>query len=338
MLRWLFYPERIIKQCQGLYIYTYCTASNVHNENSANANLQYSPKEELKILQIINKANLMEVSRYNISKANARKLILHRKVHGNFTSICDLFDIKCMKHNILHNFCNSIILNKKKELLDEDILKKHITPVITNDMRKNITSALALHFCNNTISWACLDQNYTILFWDYREIAVRKVSTNLVELIKMTSDITKVIPRADIIVIEEDKITLNTKTTLQWNNLQQHQIIAITLTQLINDIDKCVEQSSALSGVTNIFTLRHRLSAHFIGLVLGTEVISAKYIIEKLVNPQQEEPQFITPMPAIILSEDMKNMYKQMNALKREQMGWALLKAITFIKALSLDQ
>lgn len=197
---------------------------------------------------------------------------------------------------------------------------------------------MALHFCNNTISWACLDQNYTILFWDYREIAVRKVSTNLVELIKMTSDITKVIPRADIIVIEEDKITLNTKTTLQWNNLQQHQIIAITLTQLINDIDKCVEQSSALSGVTNIFTLRHRLSAHFIGLVLGTEVISAKYIIEKLVNPQQEEPQFITPMPAIILSEDMKNMYKQMNALKREQMGWALLKAITFIKALSLDQ
>lgn len=79
----------------------------------------------------------------------------------------------------------------------------------------------------------------------------------------------------------------------------------------------------------NICIFRKRVLSKIYGLVIQNETISSQYILQHLL--QENDELLKTKEPRVLIRTDLRNMYNAQAPVLQEQMGWSLLIALAFI-------
>lgn len=79
-----------------------------------------------------------------------------------------------------------------------------------------------------------------------------------------------------------------------------------------------------------MYILKSRSTAQFFKLRIGNETIAAKYILEKILNKTDESDENLKQIQ-ISINNEIKQKYIKKIAEEKEQIGWSLLTALTFI-------
>lgn len=76
-----------------------------------------------------------------------------------------------------------------------------------------------------------------------------------------------------------------------------------------------------------MYILNPLMTANFFHLILGTEVLATKYIMDVILNDIKLNNQ---KLDQVHIDDELKSKYKKLDNTRREQINWSLLKALTF--------
>lgn len=89
------------------------------------------------------------------------------------------------------------------------------------------------------------------------------------------------------------------------------------------------EKNNSSNFLNNLYILKSQTTAQFFKLRIGNETIAANYILEKILNKTETDENL--KQIQIYINNDIKQKYKEKIVEEREQIGWSLLTALTFV-------
>jgi len=78
--------------------------------------------------------------------------------------------------------------------------------------------------------------------------------------------------------------------------------------------------------------LRRNVLQRIYNLVVGKEVISTQYAMQKLMEENDEMSRFEEHLPNILIRRDLRQMYSKEKLINQEQISWSLLIALAFME------
>ncbi|EGI60314.1 PREDICTED: transcription elongation factor, mitochondrial-like isoform X1 [Acromyrmex echinatior] len=289
-----------------------------------------SPEDKNKILQVINNKTTEDLLQYSITKKRAQKLESYRENNGPFESLDDLLQVKGMKNRWLYNFYKSIIYGKKRKNPKKTMSTLIITPRSIGNNHKNVNTVLGIYVGHDIISWSLLNRNCEVLQWSYKSFPRKEKKENILSLLQTTLPIAKKLPKADQYIMQEIGSGVNHIQNIRFyqNCTQQSLIGAIILSHLTIVDSKFNDTTEFVAN--NIYILRQRVLRKIYGLVIDNETISTQYMLQKLLQGNDELIK--TKEPKVLIRAELRNMYNTQSSICQEQIGWSLLIALAFVE------
>ncbi|XP_058116647.1 uncharacterized protein LOC131287598 [Anopheles ziemanni] len=306
----------------------------------------YSDEETKKILNTLNEQDVEELYKYNISKYRLKKIEGWRKKFGAFLSLEQVLELDGFGVTVLRKFYDSIVHGPKE---DADVAPKAIkkevkftTPALSPQVIPKIGSCVSVYIGLDYVTWARFkldkDQPTSLTGWNSYNISDRKLHIN--ELIRNVSQINRLIPEADVYVVENPPVAQASAmgSAVQTNiNVQRSQLIGMLMLMLANrpsPLTGNVEHPTDGTIGSNVFFLKQYLSARLFGIFIGNERVSSEDVIrslmERQLGPNEEALESIQSRLAI--PSGLKIVYEENDRAEREFLGQSLLLGLTFLR------
>ncbi|XP_076753418.1 uncharacterized protein LOC143424913 [Xylocopa sonorina] len=288
--------------------------SNVEND----AGQKWFSEKEDEILQIVNESNVKELSKY-IQSSYAETIISNRTNNGPYKSLNDLVSQNKLTSDNLNNFYTLIINHKVKK-------RKWKKFVVTPDVKTIMMpkTILGIHVGSNAITWTLLNCDFKILDWDCLCWHNQTTDINTFNLINLASSIAQTLPVSSCYVIEELKMT--NKSLYHMLSIQQQLNIAIMSCLKLMENQR---RNNSMEPKNSVYVLQYLTSARFLNLIVGNEVIAAKYIMKLILNNEAIDNK---GLQFVHVDDELKKKFTARSLEQQEQIGWSVAKAITFIR------
>ncbi|XP_043787312.1 uncharacterized protein LOC122712061 [Apis laboriosa] len=238
--------------------------------------------------------------------------------NGPYSSLNDLLIKTNINEDILNEFYNSILNHEK--ISPKKINQFIVTPDISGiEMPQMI---LGINVGPNAISWTLLNSNFHILNWDCFVWRDKTSKTTIYDIINLTSSF-----------VQELSIFNNSLTSFVIEEIDMAKMLCYQF-QIIIGIASCLkllsyqEKNNSSKFYDNLYILKSRSTARFFKLRIGNETIAAKYILEKILNKTDETDE---NLKQICINNEIKQKYIEKISEEKEQIGWSLLTALTFV-------
>ncbi|XP_061936036.1 uncharacterized protein LOC107992434 isoform X2 [Apis cerana] len=310
------YTFKIKKNLQIILLQK-CFNSTINVQKIFKNNLQNSIKYENKILKIINNNNLKDLTKY-IHPTFAETIISSYIENGPYKSLNDLLIKTNINENILNEFYNSILNHEK--IPPKKINKFTVTPNISGIKMPQMI--LGIHVGPNAISWTLLNSNFKILNWDCLVWRNKTSKITTYDIISSTSSFVQELP-----------ISNNSSISFVMEEIDASKMLCYQF-QIIIGVASCLklllcqEENNSSKFSNNLYILKPRSTARFFKLRVGNETIAANYILEKILNKTNETDE---NLKQIQIYNKIKKKYMEKIAEEKEQIGWSLLTALTFV-------
>lgn len=293
------------------------TASKRDDGNSIEA--KWFLEKEDEILNLVNKSNIKELTKY-IQQPLAETIISNRTADGPYKSLDELLSKNEIDSDSLNKFYTLIIDHKMQR---RKWKKFTITPdVKTIMMPKTI---LGIHVGPTAITWTLMNSNCQVLDWDCIVWRDKFSKMNTYDLINLTSSIACALPESNSYVIEEFQIGKKSMQHILFNQ----QLVTIGISSCLKLIQKQRTSNSLGNLESNIYVLHPLASARFFNLMIGQEVIASEYVTKVILNDVETDKK---EAQDVRINNELKKKYMDKEPDHREQMGWSLLKALTFVR------
>ncbi|XP_063977547.1 uncharacterized protein LOC135162716 [Diachasmimorpha longicaudata] len=323
---WLTESTALFRQLQGR-----CRSQIINKLKFSSASKCYSPRkssstfseeEETVIVDTINKCEVSDFAKYDIKEGPLKRLLAQRAKHGTFRDFNDV--LMTLDISSLVKFCTSI-LNGGKQVRSTkgNSPKSIVTPAVTSPMA--IKSILGVHVWGNAVSWALLEPDGQINEWHFEQLNLSKM--NIISLVSLITELTLRMPHADAYVMEADGYAAlgKLKPATYFIHLQRQQIIAMIISG-IGMRRHLTNKEEICTG--NFYMMQARSPAKMFNLILGSEMVSAKAIISKIIFEQQV--MYMPQLPPIIINPRIVTTYNSYDIATREQMHSVLLLTLAF--------
>ncbi|CAD1478950.1 unnamed protein product, partial [Heterotrigona itama] len=284
---------------------------SIMTENNGENNVKFSKSKNSKLLELINTSNLEQLSQF-IETSHAETIISIRK-KGVYKSLNDLSLRTEINNDALAKFYQ-LISNCK---ISKDIWNKYIT----SDEILMPATTLALHVGPFAINWIVVNCDFKILDWDSRVWQNETSKITTYDIINLVASVTQQLPVCNCYVIEEIKMIKN-KSSI--NLLIQNQIS----TGIASCVKLITNQGTNNSPKNKLYLLKSSASARYFHLIVGSEAISANYVMKKILSDTDINDE---TLQRVSVDEKLKRKYNKMLSDEKEQVGWSLLKALTFM-------
>ncbi|XP_055626669.1 uncharacterized protein LOC129768805 [Toxorhynchites rutilus septentrionalis] len=297
----------------------------------------YSEDETRKILDTLNKDDVEQLYKYNISKYRLKKIDDWRKKFGSFMTLDDVLELDGFGINVLRKFCDSIVKCPSVETTQTKPAKKDVkftTPVIPVHVVPRIKSCVSLHIGLDFITWAKFEierQKPSVLAgWSSFAIPDRKLHVS--ELIRNVTQLNHLIPEADVYVVENPAVaqSMAMGNALQTNiNVQKSQLIAMIMLMLSSRPTDDVELKEC-----NVFFMKQYSSARLFGIFVGSERISAEGVVRSLIEHRvgPNESQLNEQQSELIIPSGLRVVYEGCDRAEKEFMGQSMLLGLSFLR------
>ncbi|KAK9305977.1 hypothetical protein QLX08_003210 [Tetragonisca angustula] len=312
MLRTLYLLSYTFKIKKNLWIQPLKICSIMTESNSEN-NVKFS-KFKSSILQLINTSGLKQLSQF-IEESHAKTIISIRKKDGLYKSLNDLSLRTEINNDVLDKFYQSISNHE----ISTDIWSKYITP--NKIIFQMPATTLAIHVGPSAINWTVVNCDFKILDWDSRVWRNETSNITTYDTINLIASVTQQLPVCDCYVMEEIKMIKN-KSSI--NLLIQNQIS----TGIASCLKLITNQGTNNSSKNRLYLLKSFSSARYFHLIIGSEAISTDYIMKKILSDTDVDDKILQ---RVNVDEKLKRKYNKMFTDEKEQIGWSLLKALTFM-------
>ncbi|XP_076662200.1 uncharacterized protein LOC143365685 [Halictus rubicundus] len=200
--------------------------------------------------------------------------------------------------------------------------KVRVTPKIKN--AEMIKTTLAVHVGPSILSWAFVDCNFNVLDWDWYVWCGEKAKSRSFDLINLVLSIVPILPEAGAYVMEDVPIPHKGNKSIQKLLTQQQLAASIMSCTLFRD--RLLSPSPSSKSTNKIYVLRTHSTAHWYDLFVGSEIISTDYVMKTLLNSNQPQ----TDKLYASVKTELLDKYTKAEVDEREQINWALLKALLF--------
>lgn len=78
--------------------------------------------------------------------------------------------------------------------------------------------------------------------------------------------------------------------------------------------------------------LRQQILQKIYGLIIKNEVISTQYMLQKLLQENEEVAEVKEHLPKILIGTKLRRMYDEQSPIYQEQISWSLLIALAFVE------
>ncbi|KAK1132399.1 hypothetical protein K0M31_016508 [Melipona bicolor] len=311
MLRTLYKLTYTFKIKKNLWIQPLKICFIMTESNSEN-NVKFS-KSKRSSLQLINTSDLKQLSKF-IEASHAKTIISIRKKDGLYKSLNDLSLRTKINNDVLAKFHRSIS--------NYEISMRTWSKYVTHDeiIFQMPATTLAIHVGPSAINWTVVNCDFKILDWDSRvwQNGTSKITTY--DTINLIASITQQLPVCNCYVMEEIKM-INNKSS---NLLIQNQIN----TGIASCLKLITNQGTNNSPKNRLYLLKSSASARYFHLIIGSEAISANYVMKKILSDTDVNDKMLQ---RVNVDEKLKRKYNEMFTDEKEQIGWSLLKALTFM-------
>ena len=305
--------------------------------------------------------------------ARAKKIAVRKQKHGHFTSIEEILELDGFGIKVLEKFCNSVLnfdessnAIKPGTFEDSNTKKKlqFVTPILSEPLRKTITSCVAFHVDLKYIGWSkvSLSQDETIYVdeWVCHEIGNEAAKMSLSDLTEILVFLNGLIPTADVYVLESllaPQAQKQPGSLIQMNlNIQRYQIVAMlsilmaSRPTVLGQIDESKEENDErttaqcqdaqpdkdekkIKQKMRSFFLKNFLSSRLYKTYIGTERVSTENTIENIIyHNDSSEPPKSGPYSKIKIHQGLRYQFEDNDRIQREFMGQSLLNALAFLK------
>lgn len=295
------------------------------NEGSKKCNFHYSAEEQQKLLKKINESSSDDLQRFSITSKRLEHLQKSRKEVGGFSTVDQLLSVCGLGDKSIKKFLDSILYDRKEEQIMSKI-QNFITPHIAESQRMRLQNVVGIHVLGNSITWAKINKDGLLSDWIVDELDLSWKKRHPTNLLEEAYGIVQKLPAADVYVMEDNGNSAQHLKNNIISALQSHQLCAMLLTLL---------NSSKGNDSTNVFFLRHHLSARLFQTLVGNERISCQTIVQKLldgVHPDGQEYLKIKVDPGL------QNLYYSSGNVEKEIMCHSLLLSITFMELVILGR
>ncbi|XP_053680493.1 uncharacterized protein LOC128731400 [Anopheles nili] len=335
--------QLVRRQLFGRFGYFVHTRSiNVDSSTRLGFPCAYSDEETKKILNTLNEQDVEELYKYNISKYRLKKIEGWRKKFGSFLSLEQVLELDGFGVTVLRKFYDSIVHGPKEDTVTATkAIKKDVkftTPLLTAQMIPKIGSCVSLYVGLDYVTWAYFklekERPTTLAGWNSYNISDRKL--HLSELIRCVSQISRLIPEADVYVVENPPVAQASAmgSAVQTNiNMQRSQLIGMLMLMLA-DRPSGPAQSTSDSTDSNVFFLKQYLSARLFGIFVGNERVSSQDVIrslmERQIGPNEDELESV--QSRLSIPSGLRIIYEENDSTEREFLGQSLLLGLSFLR------
>ncbi|XP_043512276.1 uncharacterized protein LOC122529857 isoform X2 [Frieseomelitta varia] len=278
---------------------------------SNSENVKFS-KSKSSILQLINTSGLKQLSQF-IEASHAKTIISIRKKDGLYKSLNDLSLRTEINNDVLAKFYQTI-----SNEIPTHIWSKYITP--NKRIFQMPATTLAIHVGPSAINWTVVNCDFKILDWDSRVWRNETSNITTYDTINLIASVTQQLPVCNCYVMEEIKMIKNKSSNLLIQN-QINTGIASCLKLITN-------QGTNNSSKNRLYLLKSFASARYFHLTIGSEAVSTDYIMKKILSDTDVDDEILQ---RVNVDEKLKRKYNKMFTDEKEQIGWSVLKALTFM-------
>lgn len=272
------------------------------------------------ILDKLNKSSVADLSKFKISEPRASKIVKHRADNGNFHSCEELLEIKGVGGaSAVNKLFQSIISpDPPKKIVEKrsDILT---IPDIYNGI-STITSCSSIRVGISNISWASFEfspENQAIQVTILENYTFNERKLHVGELVNKVIKTSKHIPETHCYVFENPKIgTPGTPGNAEQVNINVQQSQVLAMLSLI------LSQRNT-SSFENVFFLKRYLYARLFKLLVGTEVVSTKSVVDELLEQGNG---------SLKIDYEIQSKFQHLEHFEQEYLRQTLLMGLAFIK------
>lgn len=204
----------------------------------------------------------------------------------------------------------------KHDLLRHEELKLRrdiISPTTKLSFLKDTTSVAAIHFRQRIVTWVVMQCDYTILDWS--EHIFQGLGLDTYNLISAAHIINQRLPHTDLYVIEDHGV----RTNQSASNVYRHTHIQIFNAGLLGMLAERQRSPALSNDQSHIYSMKAFATATYFHLNIGKQTMTSNYVTDAII-------------PALRFDNDaILQKYNNGRRIEKEEMGWALLKAIAFI-------
>ncbi|XP_063697917.1 uncharacterized protein LOC134828856 [Culicoides brevitarsis] len=292
----------------------------------------------MKILDVVNRCSVDELTKFNLSKARAQKVLMFKKTHGSFNDLQQILELDGFGVKVLQKFCSSVVKSSENEQkIDEKLtdeppkdrkVHQYYNPRLDNATRDKIRSCLGVNVHTRGVSWAKIsfDNEFrtTLDAWsDKTFIEERRIT--LSELISITKGICESMPVADCYVFETPiaaQPSMPGKNVAQINiNVQKSQLVGMMALGLLYK-----PQENLNCPSHQVIFVRNFLPSRLFRTKIGNERVSTEKTVENLFASELD----FDSEGKIQVQDEVRAVFEQANPKIRDLMGHALLTALTF--------
>ncbi|KAL1451477.1 hypothetical protein WDU94_005853 [Cyamophila willieti] len=200
--------------------------------------------------------------------------------------------LSLMKQTLLHTweqqltYCTAVLANKKPNTLKSlKVSPKIITPKLNKEQLENVNYITGIHMGTTCISWALLhiehNTRHDLLEWNHLPFPPNTQKLHIHELSKLIFQAKDSLPESDLYVTE----SMNPVIRSSSNPVQQ---VALELISQLQSM-LCVALSgsgSVLDTNPKLVFLKNRSSAKLFNLLLKSESITSRHIMENIFQSQ----------------------------------------------------
>lgn len=312
------------------------------NYEGLTLNLKFSNQDQQKILDILNKSNTDQLSRFDVSQGRIRSLDSWRNKKGPFKSLADVLEVDGLGVKVLERLCESIVTNDKQTVVNIKVSnnsknrRQFLMPQLSNEQTSILSSAVGLHLGPAGISWTKLCRYGNQLdSWGFYDISSFPKKMLPTDTFQLAMTILSKIPTGEVYIFESSPNispqSSQQATTLTTYN-QQMELTSMLLALINTSPKHSAFQPDDVEHYTNsVHHLRANLSARLFRTLMGSERVSSTTIITNLLENARNNTKCTLPCTPIRMEEHMQEQYYSQTPVFRELLGQALLVIITFM-------
>lgn len=298
---------------------------------------EYSDDKQNKILNVLNQTSDTLVQ-LNVPPGQIKKLEVWKRRKGQFNSLHDLLELEGIDLKGLSLLCESIISEKPFEKTFRKSIpkgKQFLSPNITSEELKNVTSSIGINISSAGVSWVrILHENNRIDEWNFKTFSDLPEKINPIDSFKLAYRIVQNIPKADLYIFEATtgiSILNKNHSSITASYMQQLELSSMMLT-LLNTSSKhnvtLIENETPLDITNRVYFLKSKLPARLFQTLIGNEKVSTISGVTKLLDISQ-----CSELPCLPVTCDtkIKEYFSYQSSIYKEIMGQSLMLIVTFI-------
>ncbi|XP_061714714.1 uncharacterized protein LOC133523249 [Cydia pomonella] len=292
---------------------------------------KYSDVQMEKIIKVINDSTAV-ISDYDISKAKLKKFCQWRSNKGQINTLSDLELVEGFTKRTAIKLYDSILEGpEKKEKRSNKIKGQILHPALSERLRQNCQSVLAVYINVNSVVWTLINRsNYAVTDWRYDPINYPDgKKLQITDIYDIASSITRRLPPADMYVMKAEATSLRAAGSDPNNakaiavNLQKAQMIAMMVAMINSSTVNFDDQDKDDVLKHRVYFLRHSLPYRLYGTLVGNERVSTDQTVEMILQNTIESH--------VKVPENLKTMFRSQKDLPKDMLGHSLLLGLTFM-------